>query len=599
MNRSALTTVGVVVGASGLVWLERATRLSNPSDPIFPAPVLAAEKAGPHRALERPLAVLLAPSTASVERRNPATRARIEDTAVAAFESATGEGVPETPIAAPQEPLPVTMAQAAPQDAPDRNGSTPLARQGAVEAPATPPDAPEAGRPSPPWTQGERGSRASIVAGILTGLAVLLAALGVARARRSVRRRTRARAAVDSAIAEALALRGDAGAHTGLEAALAAAQRAAQRAASLARTERMDASMVQRSDELVESLAAEVAAAREHLARRDADRELGARLEWIRDSPVQRFRAGGIGDAYAAAFAAHGLDLDELDPNRIRSSPLREQLIDALDHWGRLATGEARRLRALQLAQAADDCEERGRVRSAVMANDLDELRALSQPAAIRAAPQERLSALGEALAALGEGKAAVRIWRMLVRKHPSDFRAHFLLGCHGEQEHAQLAITLRPDSVAAWTSLGYVRRSCGNVAGAVLAFERVVELAPDASLGYANLCEVLHEAALDAEAIEVARRWTARFSDDPRAHLSLARSLKRTGDGAAARDALEWAEGVCRRALDARPQDAELLRQLTSIRDERAGRTQAETPRGARERPERILPALSVQGDQ
>ena len=100
---------------------------------------------------------------------------------------------------------------------------------------------------------------------------------------------------------------------------------------------------------------------------------------------------------------------------------------------------------------------------------------------------------------------------RALVETHPSDQRAHTVLGnlYFGRQEYAQAieqyrrAIALDPRFPPPYNQLGYSHRFLGDYAAAEEAFRTYVELIPDEPNPYDSYAELLMKAGRFAESIE------------------------------------------------------------------------------------------------
>ncbi len=87
---------------------------------------------------------------------------------------------------------------------------------------------------------------------------------------------------------------------------------------------------------------------------------------------------------YRKAFAAYGVDVMALRPTEaaaiVSGSAIRDQLLAALDDWGRnnQEPDGSLRTQVFTIAQLADPDEERRLLRSAVLANNAEELERLA-----------------------------------------------------------------------------------------------------------------------------------------------------------------------------------------------------------------------------
>ena len=126
---------------------------------------------------------------------------------------------------------------------------------------------------------------------------------------------------------------------------------------------------------------------------------------------------------------------------------------------------------------------------------------------------------------------------------HPQDERTHMALANYynGQQnfseavKHFEHATKINPDFAGAFNSLGYAHRSNDNLDGAKAAFERYVQLIPDAANPYDSYAELLMEMGEYDEsianyrmAIAIDRRFASAY-----AGISINESLKGDADAA------------------------------------------------------------------
>jgi tetratricopeptide (TPR) repeat protein len=311
--------------------------------------------------------------------------------------------------------------------------------------------------------------------------------------------------------------------------------------------------------------------------------------------------------AYAAAFAASRLDPQAPDPEesarRVRASPVRRQLVAALDDWAyvkdRLRASSGRRLWAV--ARRADDDPIRQQLRDPGVRGDRAALERLARREDILTEPPATLEQLSLALEKAGGRAAAERLLRRAQRRHPDDFWITFNLACllhrgpatkaqavgfwraalalrpgssvvrtnlaaallgQGEAAEAEgacrRAVALQPGLAAAHNNLGAALRQQGKLAQAVAAFRRAVALKADYAQAWTNLGAALQDQNRPAEAAAAHKRATAinpQFTD---AWISLGSALRDQGR-------LAEAEAAQRKAAEADPRCAEAYSELGS----------------------------------
>jgi Flp pilus assembly protein TadD len=294
-----------------------------------------------------------------------------------------------------------------------------------------------------------------------------------------------------------------------------------------------------------------------------------------------------VNAAYGGAFAWYGLDVDGRDPEeaagRVRSSPIRAQLVAALDDWA----FRRRRLKAdgwerpLAVARAADPDPWRDRLRDA-----LEGKRPLSPEELADPGPgREPAPAAAVLLYELTRGTAAAERAAILLgrvrQRHPDDFWANHNLGmslyelpaprleeairyltaavavrpqspgAHNnlglalwakgllDEAAAELreALRLKPDYAEAHNNLGNVLRAKGLLDEAAAEYREAIRLKPDYAMAHTNLGLTHHDKGHLDEAVAEYREAVRLQPDDATAHYNLGNALKNTGrqDDAAA----------------------------------------------------------------
>jgi Flp pilus assembly protein TadD len=240
---------------------------------------------------------------------------------------------------------------------------------------------------------------------------------------------------------------------------------------------------------------------------RDAD--VVAALDRVRlrqaDAKDGDFDTLSADDGYAEAFRRYGVDVDGPDRGeaaiRVQGSAVRDHLLAALDHWWTVRRGKQDRegtSRVRLVADQADGDEWRARLRAAIAADDLAQLRGLAdqadgQPPAVQVV-------LAKALRARGAVREAEVMLRRGLAGHPADFWLAHELGIlvylgkrWGEAEgFFRVALGLRPDSPVVWLNLGAALHQQGKADEAVASYRRAIELDPNLARAHNNLGNVL-----------------------------------------------------------------------------------------------------------
>jgi eukaryotic-like serine/threonine-protein kinase len=257
---------------------------------------------------------------------------------------------------------------------------------------------------------------------------------------------------------------------------------------------------------------------------------------------------------YSEAFLNYGLDVEKLSPEdaaqRIRSSPVRKEMITALDGWVRFypfETGKISRKgtlanHLLQVAELADEDGWPRRLRSALRGNRRDEVLKLADSAEARTATASGALLLADALIVMNNPGRALEILQAARRLHPDNFWITVELGktnqfknpTHFEEavRYFTAAVSLRPDHPAPHLLLARGLRSQRRFEEAILSYQEALRLMPKYAVAHNGLGELyLTQGKLDLaarcfrEAIE--SRKPRRF---PLAHLNLGKTLSRQG---------------------------------------------------------------------
>jgi tetratricopeptide (TPR) repeat protein/serine/threonine protein kinase len=294
---------------------------------------------------------------------------------------------------------------------------------------------------------------------------------------------------------------------------------------------------------------------RQRVADTRRDLEFVAALDRIRQSLAVsvdgKINNAGAARHFALAFREYGVDAEALPPEQavagLRGKPaLAVPLATALDDWvsarRQLGEGEATWKPLVALARAIDPDLFRDRLRAVWGQRGTPELaaelRLLAESVDVKAQSPANLHALASTLIRDGLPDAAVQVLRNGQHTCPGDFWLSFQLAnaLHQRKDYAEavrygsVAVSLRPDSVAAHNNLAIVLRHQGKLDEAVAECRKALELAPRGAAMHTNLGNALaDQGKLDAAVAE----FRQAIALDPKlavAHSNLGNALYKHG---------------------------------------------------------------------
>jgi cytochrome c-type biogenesis protein CcmH/NrfG len=301
----------------------------------------------------------------------------------------------------------------------------------------------------------------------------------------------------------------------------------------------------------------------------EKDMTLLRRLEDIRlesAAPKGKLGPGRSAAEYEKAFREAGIDPAAQKPEDvaalIRKSPLRDELVAALDDWALATADKEVRPRLLRIVRLADPDPWRDRLRDAFLKNDKQALTKLTQAAEMARLPQRTVATVAVMLERTG---ADAEPWLQRAhRLYPADFWISFALAnIVSEKKPAEAvasyraALAIQPANAVAYNRLGVVQTRLGMFDEAVQSFRKAIRLEPRLPGVYANLGVVMRRQGKLDEAIACFRK--ALEIDPPTStaalkHLGIV--LQETGR-------LQEAIALFRRAVELDPADAEARRLL------------------------------------
>jgi tetratricopeptide (TPR) repeat protein/serine/threonine protein kinase len=278
-----------------------------------------------------------------------------------------------------------------------------------------------------------------------------------------------------------------------------------------------------------------------------ADLDTVVRLEEIR-SDLVREKDGALDwtsadDAYEALLEGHGLGSETLEADRaaerIRTSPIREDLLAGIDHWvlARYHTQRPGRERLLDIARRADADPWRNRLRESLVAPDRETLLALARDESLLSQPPADIQLLGRALREMDQIPASVEALRRAQAERPADFWINVNLGVYLEDSDPpraiafyRAALAVRPTSFAAYLGLGNSLVAKGDFEEAIAAYRRAIVLHPAEAKLRLNLGVALGKIGRDEEEIVEIRRGLELWPESMEGHFNLAQILAKQG---------------------------------------------------------------------
>jgi tetratricopeptide (TPR) repeat protein/tRNA A-37 threonylcarbamoyl transferase component Bud32 len=293
---------------------------------------------------------------------------------------------------------------------------------------------------------------------------------------------------------------------------------------------------------------------RQRVEQARANPRVAKRLEEIRLQRATivegKFNNAGVASDYAAAFRKYGLDMVG-DPaalaRRVGASPVREQLVAALDDWAWAAAFHQRDVktckRLLAVARAADPDRWRDRLRDPAVWRDPKALAQLAAQKEVMQCSPVLLANLGGRLEKLGGDGVGLLVRAQ--RRHPGDFWLNFNLANvlnkprPGRWEEAvgyyRAALAVRPNTPVVYNNLGNALQAKGNLEEAIAEYKKALAIDPKFAVPHYNLGNALRRKGDRDGAITEYKKAIALNPKYAYAHNNLGVALADKGDLAGA----------------------------------------------------------------
>jgi tetratricopeptide (TPR) repeat protein len=278
------------------------------------------------------------------------------------------------------------------------------------------------------------------------------------------------------------------------------------------------------------------------------DLEMVRRLEQARLSMTalreERFDLEAADEAYAEAFLAYGLDMDQLDPQesgkQMQARSIHLELAAALDLWAsvRVATNRGDWRRLVTAARAADPDDWRNRFRDVLETRDAKDLERIIGSAPVGEWPATTMHLLSrlDRLLVSPRGKRVLAVLRQAQQRYPNDFWLNHELAVHlsdAQPEEAlrfhTAAVAIRPQSPGAHLNLGSALYRKGRLDEAIAEYREALHLNTNYATAHLSLGWALAEKGQLDEAI--AEHLVAlRIKPDAETHNNLSVVLRRKG---------------------------------------------------------------------
>jgi tetratricopeptide (TPR) repeat protein len=228
--------------------------------------------------------------------------------------------------------------------------------------------------------------------------------------------------------------------------------------------------------------------------------EIAEELDRIRQSFPEPDEAGytyvPASDAYAKVFQRIGIGNDigvETAAMRVKESPLREELLMALDYAAfteKFNVDDSKLRRLLAVGRTAAPSPWQDSFRDPATWEDLPSLKRLVKDAsnAEPPPPSHQMVMVGFLLSSLDHNQTAIEILREAHLRDPSDFWVNLELGhvLSRQKKNAEAiqyfraAVALKPAHFVAWAQMAYAQLANADADAAIVSLRRAISLRPE-----------------------------------------------------------------------------------------------------------------------
>jgi serine/threonine-protein kinase len=249
------------------------------------------------------------------------------------------------------------------------------------------------------------------------------------------------------------------------------------------------------------------------------------------------FDPAGAEPLYASAFAgaslAPGQDDIAAAAARVRESPLRAEIVAALDDWASVTRDRGKRAWLLAVARTSDPDPARDRLRQPDLWQDGKQLTQLARELSVAELSPQLATALSRV--ALDNGGDPVMLLTAANSRFPQDFWLNFQLGCALAETrrfdealgYFRAALALRPGASASHEVLAETLRYLGRPDEAIGHYKEALRLEPDYPSAHINLGLALCATGRHDEGIDHYRQALRLVPNSALIHTNLGMALK------------------------------------------------------------------------
>ena len=254
-----------------------------------------------------------------------------------------------------------------------------------------------------------------------------------------------------------------------------------------------------------------------------------------------RVDPAGAEPLYEKTFAQAGLGASEADSESVAAevckSPLRWQIVAALDDWAGITRDVRRQERLLAVARLADPDPARDSLRQPKLWRDGAKLTERTRELRVAEVSPQLATTLSRV--AYQNGGDALTLLRAAQSRFPHDFWLNFELGwafCRATKwddavGYSRAAVALRPEASAPYTVLATALQGKGQIDEAIERFQQALDIDPKFVWAHDNLGSALRDRGRVEEAVAHFRKALDIEPQDAVAHNNLGIYLLTNGN--------------------------------------------------------------------